>query len=307
MIPFHGELRRHELRQASTLALGLSLKALIRASDFSASERRDAAKLARKISACAVTQRFWVKADDQGVSRFHFMNKRACACRICPACEYRRSMKAAAALIGTISFLLKICPSVRLIFLTLSTKNREFTDTGLRGMFTDHVNALPRLFSGNERVRSAILGHWTQVEVAVREHGGKPFAGVHSHSLVAVDGARYWTDPAAYLTQPAWRDAWAEAARLSYRPIVDVRIPRDKSGDGGAAAMRSVVFEASKYVCKPFFKHSGKTISVDGRVALTIVRVLHRQRMVRADRIWIAATKRRRAALKIETFENPGE
>jgi len=52
-----------------------------------------------------------------------------------------------------------------------------------------------------------------------------------------------------YVKHARWAELWKECARLDYTPIVDVRVIRDRRGDG--QPLRGVIAETLKYAVKP--------------------------------------------------------
>ncbi|MCB1484690.1 MAG: protein rep [Hyphomicrobiaceae bacterium] len=229
--------------------------------------------------------------DPDGTSYVGRFNKRACRSRLCVMCaavKAAHDRKKARELLDRV---FEQAGEVRTLFLTLSSKNRRIEDVA--HMFNDHDAALRR-FWRNSRVQQATLGSFTAFECDVRGTREHPEAGVHSHSVVFVDPAVF--SDHRYLRQKEWAQIWGQALRVGYRPIVDVRVVRNREGENGAAAVRAIVPELCKYVCDPsgLVQHDATGLTADPRVVLALARALHRRRVQRFERIVAQAARKKR-------------
>jgi hypothetical protein len=296
---------RFQLRKASTEA---SVKAMRQAWPLAANtaEERLFKSIARRLDACVQTQYFRLINKPGEPTRLLAGNNRACHIRaLCMPCEYQRAKKTCASVAALLPYVWKIDPDARAIFLTLSTKNRPLTDSDLKGMLRDHIAGIRRLFD-LKCIHDVTLGHYTAVEIAIREHKGEKFAGVHSHSMIIVNGPAYFAGNVPALSQPRWRDLWRAAAKLPYAPIVDVRVARSYDGSTALASAQHAARELIKYLIKVqnLFTKRGDRIEADPAVAATIVRCLRRQRLMRFDRIFMEAKKLKKIDIKQRAAAN---
>lgn len=282
----HRRMRRYALRQRTTLATGQAVEDVV-----PMCERRlriYAAKTARRLISCAVTQQVRVVTPDNDATRIICTNKRACRIRICAQCEYRRSCAMRRKLTAMFDQVWAKHPHARALLLGLSTKNMPLLD--LRKMVSLHNAALARFWK-LKRITSETLGHFTSIEMAVRGTSDNPEAGVHSHSVVFVPPTYFAAGPAIW--QPEYRDLWQRAARLDYSPIVDVRLVQAADGASDREAIHASCIECAKYIVssESLFTHANGRIRVDGRVALTILAGFRNVRIHRYDRCFADAAK----------------
>lgn len=244
---------------------------------------------ARRIQTCALTAYGRVISNPAEGTRFRYSNKRECRNRLCVGGEAERARELTTRIRGLVHQIEKMSPGARAIFLTLTTANRPIEQVG--AMFRDHDAAVKRFFA-LARIKSSTLGHFTSYEVAVRGTDAAPEAGVHSHSLVFV--AKDALSDKRYIPQAEYVRLWQQAARLSYKPVVDVRAVRGKNGATDHDAVIEAIPEIAKYVCKPqsYIVHRPDgSIYVNPRVVLALALGLHRRRINRYDRIFADAAK----------------
>jgi len=161
-------------------------------------------------------------------------------------------------------------------------------------MLNDHERALSRLWRGKVIAR-AMTGHVTGLEIALRNASGAWEAGVHSHSLVALQDDYFNRQANLYLTQRQWVAHWRRALRCDYNPICHVTAVQP--GDSVHASLRECV----KYAIAPhklFLR--GKAFAVDPLVAVHLADALYKRRLVRFGGCF-AATRRLRAARAMRT------
>jgi hypothetical protein len=297
--------RRYQLRKASTEAVAREVFNTIPLV-LKPSEKWILKRLARRLDACAQTQIIRLVNVPGEPTKLLTGNKRACRIRaLCMQCEYKRALTESSEVAALLPFVWQIEPQARALFLTTTTRNRPLTDQDLSAMLRDHVAGIRRLFD-LKRVRDVTLGHYTAIEIAIREHNGKKFAGVHAHSMLIVKESVYFDGDRSAIPQSEWRDLWRAAAKLSYPPIVDVRVARAPDGSTGLASAQHVARELVKYLVKVqslFPKRAGR-IEADPEVALAIIRCLRRQRLRRFDRIFMEAKKLKKAEIKRKAAAN---
>lgn len=299
-------LAAYELRQKSALAGARVIReALPSMPDWKL--RREAARIVRRIEACALTQRFFLVTKRGEASRLVFMSKRACKNRfICPPCARTAAGKHRKKLRELLEIVWDIGPkTIRAIFLTLTVKSRPAL-TDLPAMHAELVAAYKRFFE-LDAIKNNILGHYGTLELTVgRNRRGEPMAHLHWHVLIAVDGADYFTTGASKIKHAEWRRRWRDACRLTYLPQVNVQAVRDASGATDFHAVKHSAIELSKYIVSPsVFEHTPDGITSDAMVLVTITQSLKRQRLARFGGIFSDAMKIRRKAKKAEATHSP--
>lgn len=217
--------------------------------DIHASERDQVRNLylesghvyARRISDCSQWLDFALTSTDSDEVAFKLQDSKFCRVRHCPVCQWRRSLKWRAKFFQVLPQIRDTYPTARFIFLTLTVKNCELSD--LRSQITIMNKAWQRM---SQRKSFPALGWVRSLEVTKSKDGS---AHPHFHCLLMVS-AGYFDKSGGYLNQSQWSDLWQSALKISYTPIVDVKIVKPKfgvEGDGIAAA----VCETLKYSVKP--------------------------------------------------------
>lgn len=193
----------------------------------------DPAKAARLRSCCTT---LIYRAVDGGKKLEH---ANFCRVRLCPICQWRRSLKTFSQAEHVIRAMCTDRP-YRFVLLTLTVRN----------VFGDMLSrTIDDLFDGWDRFsrlvefKSAVRGWYRGLEVTHNFDAASGDIGTfhpHFHVLLAVNPS-YFTSR-DYLSQAAWTELWRRSMRLDYVPVVDVR--RVRSIDSGAVA------EVCKYAAK---------------------------------------------------------
>lgn len=187
---------------------------------------------AAKVRSCADWLTF-----EQLPDGLHLRQARFCRVRLCPMCQWRRSLK----LFGQTSAIVQRLQQQRarpLAFLLLTLTQANVSGDQLPQQLSDIHAAWQRL-TQRQRVSKAVKG-WmraTEITYSTRSDTFHP----HIHAILAVNQS-YFTSR-DYIPQAEWVQLWRSALRLDYDPTVDVR--RIKGADAGAIA------EVTKYTAKP--------------------------------------------------------
>lgn len=184
---------------------------------------------AERMKECANWLAFWRKED--GSMKLH--DARFCRVRLCPICQWRRSIKTYAQM----SQVLEVAKSegYRFIFLTLTIRNCEACE--LSDTLTSLLQGFNRLMKYKD-VKKAVKGYYRGCEVKhdIKKDDFHP----HLHVILAVNDS-YFTGR-TYISQARWSELWKRALQVNYNVIVDIR-----KCYGGAKS----VAEACKYAVKP--------------------------------------------------------
>lgn len=186
-------------------------------------------KKAERMKTCANWLSFHRKED--GSMKLH--DARFCRVRLCPICQWRRSLKTFAQM----SQVLDVAKSdgYQFIFLTLTMRNCSADE--LSDELTHILLSFNRLMKYKD-VQKAVKGFYRGCEVThnVRTDEYHP----HLHVILAVNKSYF--NGKTYISQVKWTELWKRALQVEYTPIVDVRRCR-----GGSR----VTAEACKYAVKP--------------------------------------------------------
>ena len=160
-----------------------------------------------------------------------------CKQRLCPACNWRRSLK----IYGNTSRILdyldeKRGKEVKYLFLTLTVRNVPLPALGAQ------IDAMAQGFhrlTCNRAWKRRVLGCMRTLEVTINHDTME--AHPHYHLILAVRREYATKGDATYWNHEQWCDAWAKACRLDYTPNVSIERVRGR---------RSGVAEVSKYMAK---------------------------------------------------------
>lgn len=166
-----------------------------------------------------------------------------CKSKLCPICNWRRSMKNSAQTQRIVESVVADKPKSRWLFLTLTTKNVADGET-LKDGLSEMTKAFNKLFK-YKKVKSNLIGFMRNIEVTVNPETES--YNQHMHVLLCVENS-YFKNKESYITQKEWTELWKKALQINYDPVVDVRaIKPNKKGDSD---IQAAVKETSKYSVK---------------------------------------------------------
>lgn len=194
-------------------------------------------KYGQRMEACSELLRFkYVDQLDSDESKLKLAHAQFCRVRLCPVCQWRRSMAWRAKLFQNLHLLLEK-NSLSFLFLTLTVQNCEITELSDTLKFMNE--------SWNKlRIRKefgAVEGFIRATEVT-KSNDGK--AHPHFHCILAVKNS-YFTSR-AYVKTQKWAEIWQSCLNVDYLPVVDVRKIRQK----GNQIESKAVIETLKYTTK---------------------------------------------------------
>jgi plasmid rolling circle replication initiator protein Rep len=163
----------------------------------------------------------------------------SCRVKLCPMCQWRRSLKTAANLSRVIEGM-KTEKDYALIFLTLTVRNCDGVD--LKRTLDEMQKGWDR-FSRRAMVKRAVKGYFKGLEITHNINPLSPSYDTyhpHFHCMLAVNTSYFKSKEYVKLSQ--WNFMWRKTMKLDYIPVVDVR--RIKDNTGGAVA------EVAKYSVK---------------------------------------------------------
>lgn len=155
-----------------------------------------------------------------------------CRVRLCPMCQWRRSLK-------TFGQATQVIQSLggkwRYIFLTLTLRNVSGND--LDATITHMLQSWQRL-AQTKAYKAAVHGHMRTLEIThnLTDNTYHP----HMHALLAVKPSYF--SGQRYISQAAWTELWKRSARLDYTPIVNAEACK--------GTQPHQIAEAAKYAVK---------------------------------------------------------
>lgn len=201
-------------------------------------------RFAERMQHCSPRLDFAFHLEDNGVLAPKLQAAHFCRVRLCPMCQWRRSVMWQAKALKVIPKVVEAYPKSRFIFLTLTVKNCELTE--LRETLAWMHKAWVKLSKRKEF--ASVQGWLRSVEVT---RGKDDTAHPHYHALVMVPDGYF---KRGYVSQKKWTEAWQSCLGIDYTPIVDVRSvrpgKREKGGEGGVV-MLAAICETLKYSVKP--------------------------------------------------------
>lgn len=164
-----------------------------------------------------------------------------CKNKLCPMCNWRRSMKYSYQTSRIVDEAIKQEPKGRFLFLTLTVKNVPGVE--LNGTLTSLTKSFDRLFK-RAKVQKNIIGYLRSVEVTHNEITGEYHP--HIHVLLMVRPS-FFQSKKDYINQKEWGEMWSQSLKVDYIPMIDIRAVKEK-GKG----LRGAILETAKYPTKPF-------------------------------------------------------
>lgn len=167
-----------------------------------------------------------------------------CKKRLCPLCNWRKSMKNSSQLKQIIAETIKREPTGRFLFLTLTVKNvmtAEELKQSLRAM-TKAFNKLMRY----KKITQNLLGYLRSTEITVNEKDGS--YNQHLHVLLFVKSS-YFKNSNNYIKQADWAKLWQRALKVDYEPVVHVQAVKANKCKGSDSLQASAE-ETAKYEVK---------------------------------------------------------
>ena len=199
----------------------------------------------QRMSHCASRLGILLELPEGEQARALLQNGWFCKARLCPFCEWRRTIAWRARLIRGLTRLHVDRPTDRGLFLTLTVKNCSVSETG------SQIRQMQKAWHDLTRAPFFPTGYWFRRTEFTVNNGclkSAPSIHPHIHALLVVP-ASYWGR--GYVTQTEWQRQWMMAAGLDYPPVVDIRRATSKKGsDAPADCSLSAAIEAAKYAAK---------------------------------------------------------
>ena len=192
---------------------------------------------------CAAFLDFSLEISENGVLIPRLQGASFCRVRLCPTCQWRRSVMWQAKAFQVIPKVIEDYPKSRFIFLTLTVRNCQLGE--LRNTLAWMHDSWRKLVMRKEF--KLVQGWIRSVEVT---RSADDTAHPHYHALLMVKPSYFST---GYVSQARWTEVWQSCLGVNYAPIVDVRSVRPGKAEKGSEGvlLSSVICEVVKYSVKP--------------------------------------------------------
>lgn len=168
-----------------------------------------------------------------------------CGSRLCPVCNWRKSLKHSNQVIQIINEAVKRNPKGRFLFWTLTTKN-VFTGKELNTEISKMNGAFNRMLD-YKKVKKNMLGYLKATEVTINKKDGS--YNQHLHVLVFVKSTYFSGKSDNYISQSELTEFWKKALKIDYTPIVNVKAVKPKATEKEKGVI-GAVYETAKYPVK---------------------------------------------------------
>lgn len=185
-----------------------------------------------------------------------------CRLRLCPMCQWRRSLKMFSQVKKITDKILENDKSTRFIFGTFTIKNTDAENleaciNTLNKKFKYLVDQ-KKTFAPAKKLKQNLLGYLKAVEVTYNSKD-KTYHP-HLHVIFAVKST-FFKNSSNYMTKKEWIELWQKALNVDYKPQTDIRAI--KSGTAKAVA------EVAKYPVK-----TAPILKLDDNEAVEVLKTL---------------------------------
>lgn len=245
-----------------------------------------------RVDVCGTELEFHVAEEKAALRHANF-----CRDRMCPMCNWRRSLK----IFGQVSRVMEELDKeeYRYLFLTLTVRNvwgDELTGAvqalydGWRVLYNQYMRGPYR--TAEKRLKGVVMGTFRALEVTVSDGEYSPaWAGsFHPHLHVILAVTPDYFKRGHYLEQSEWADIWRAACRLDYAPSVKIEAVRPEElaefpavpeEAGSPVSYAGAVAELSKYPLKDAdFTHDEEYGQPEGQYLSWLVKALRGRRLI---------------------------
>lgn len=237
-------------------------------------------------SAALMTCAPWAEFERLSDGRLRLHNATFCRVRLCPMCQWRRSLKLGAQARRVVEAVTEQ-KKVRWLMLTVTVKNIPAAELG--ETVTHLHQSLTRL---THKKAWPAIGWLRATEVTYNAQ--KDTYHPHMHLLLCVNPSYF--KGSAYISKSKWIKIWRDAARLDYDPSVDIHTVKAR---GKIEGMGGAVAEVSKYGAKPADYLRPWDIDTSCKVIATLDAWLDGRRLT----AWGGVCKDAAAALKLSDID----
>lgn len=191
-------------------------------------------------------------------------NANFCRVRLCPVCQWRRSLMWQARFYDAIPKIFEKYPDYRFIFLTLTVKNCKVEDLSKTlKLMNDSFRKMLKF-----KKLEGVMQGWLKTTEITRNSATNE-AHPHFHLLIMVKPSYFKKN---YIRQFEFIEMWQKALKVDYLPNVDVRTVKNKLN--GKNDLETAVQELLKYAVK-----EGDLLA-DQEFLYTLTDEIHKKRFI---------------------------
>lgn len=261
---------------------------------------------AERVSRCAC----WTEFQRLPEGGLHLHDASFCRVRLCPMCQWRRSLKLGQQARAVIAAANAAKASrdgcgYGWVMLTLTVRNVPGSDLGHT---IDHLHTALNRMQHSQAWKDAVQG-WMRATEITRNYvkDSKWYGTYHPHLHLLLCVNRRYFKSAAYISKAGWQKLWQHYADTDYPPEVEVHAIRDKTTGqlaqdakaDGKASIAGAIAETSKYIAKP----AAYLAPEDSAGSLDAVQVLDIATESRRLTAWGGVLKDTARALKLDDVE----
>lgn len=194
-----------------------------------------------------------------------------CKVRLCPMCNWRRSLKIAYQNKKIIEAVNER-ENVRWLFLTLTVRN--VGDDRLKETISDMFEGFRRL-TMYKSFKTSVRGYFRALEVTKNRDPKSEWENTyhpHFHVLLCVPASYFGN---LYIKQSEWAAMWKKSLKLDYSPIVHVQRVKPKNNlndlETYETQMKKAIFEVSKYPIKDSDIILGNEVTPEGVETVSVL------------------------------------
>lgn len=260
----------------------------------------------RRIADCAPFAEFEILPT--GEKKLHHSS--FCRCRLCPMCQWRRSLKLGAQVRAVVSRANAVKISrdgapYGWLLLTVTVQNVPGDKLSAE---IDHIHRALNNMAKCARWKGSVKGWLRATEVTRNFNQKSAWYGTyhpHMHLLLCVN-ARYYKSK-EYIKKAEWLEMWKHYAGLDYDPIIDIETVKTADGQNiqdlpaaeRAAGMGKACAEVSKYAAKPSDYLRPDDLDLSADTVKLFDKVLENRRMTS----WGGVLKETAKALQLDDVE----
>lgn len=184
----------------------------------------------------------WLLFGENEKHERHLQKANFCRLRLCPMCNWRRSLKLFAQVDKIVNLIKLHKPTARYIFVTLTVKNctaENLVETiNKMNMGFKYIVNTGLTFAPAKKLKEHTMGYMKAMEITYNSKSDS----YHPHFHCIFELRPEFFAGRNYMNKKSWIELWQKAMKLDYAPSIDVRAIK-----GGTSA---AVAEVAKYPVK---------------------------------------------------------
>lgn len=167
---------------------------------------------AERMHVCSTFLDFRLVPDEE-LLKLKLSHAMFCHVRLCPVCQWRRSLRWHCKALTIIPKVLEAYPTYRWLFLTLTARHVPASD------LRTELKHLNKSFERLSKLKDFPAQGWIKCVEVTHSKTTNGYAHPHLHVLMIVKSTYFNTN---YLSLEKWRSMWAKSARLDYHCQVHI-------------------------------------------------------------------------------------